>query len=153
MATKKNIKSKQQFEEALALEKAGNLDDAIKLYQKSTGNDPTNVRAWNRLMILYRKLKAITEEIKLIKTAITELQRANELQQQAWLNENKEKAESTRELAKALGLLQQNGLPLSDDTTIEKWKTRLYLLEYKQKNARKKTKGLRTKNRGSKKSV
>ena len=111
MATKKNIRSKQQFEVALDLEKSGNIADAIKHYQKATSLDATNLQPWNRLMILFRKTKSREEEITLIKTAIAAYTKQTETEQQAWLKENHEKAESTRELAKVLGLLEPNGMP------------------------------------------
>jgi tetratricopeptide (TPR) repeat protein len=140
MATKKNIRSKQQYDTALDLEKSSNTADAIKHYQKATTLDPTNLRAWNRLMILYRKTKSKQEEITLVKAAIEAYKKQTEADQQTWLKENQEKAESTRELAKVLGLLEPNGMPATENDMLEKWQARLYLLEYRAKNARKKIK-------------
>jgi len=137
--TKKNqVKSKQQSLSALELEKSGDQPGAIKLYQKAATTDPLNVQAWNRQMILYRRYKSKEQEVKLIKTAIDQYKRSADNQQQSWLKENREKAESTKGLAKALGLLGLNGMPMNNDHTLEKWQTRLYLLEYRLKNARKK---------------
>jgi len=138
MARKKNIQSKQQFDSALALEKSGDIQAALKLYGKSVTTDPSNSHAWNRQIILYRKGSSKEEEVKLIKTAITEYQKAAQLKHQEWMNENKEKADSTRELAEVLGLLEPSGLPKNVDVILEKWQTRLYLLEYRIKNSRKK---------------
>ena len=72
MAIRKNIKSKQQFDSALALERSGDTEGALKLYGKSVTTDPSNSHAWNRQMILYRRLRSKAEEFKLIKTAIKE---------------------------------------------------------------------------------
>ncbi len=138
MSRRKQIRSKEQFAAALELEKAGDTTGALKLYQKSTTTDPANSHAWNRQMILLRKAKSKEDEVKLIKLAIAEFQKSHETRQQDWLKENRAKADSSRELAQVLGLLEQTGLPKSDDTIIEKWQTRLYLLEYRIKNARKK---------------
>jgi len=138
MARKKNIQSKQQFDSAIALEKSGDIQAALKLYGKSVTTDPSNSHAWNRQMILYRKGNSKEEEVKLIKTAITEYQKAAQSKHQEWMNENKEKADSTRELAEVLGLLEPSGLPKNVDAILEKWQTRLYLLEFRIKNARKK---------------
>jgi tetratricopeptide (TPR) repeat protein len=138
MSRAQNLKSRQQFESALALEKSGDTQAALKLYEKSVVTDPSNSHAWNRQMILYRRLRSKAEEFKLIKTAIKEYQSSAQSKQQEWLNENKEKAESTRELANALGLLESTGLPKKEDAMLEKWQTRLYLLEYRIKNARRK---------------
>ena len=138
MSRRKQIRSKEQFAAALELEKAGDTTGALKLYQRSTATDPANSHAWNRQMILLRKAKSKEEEVKLIKLAIAEFQKSHETKQQDWLKENQAKADSSRELAQVLGLLEPTGLPKRDDTVIEKWQTRLYLLEYRIKNARKK---------------
>lgn len=138
MSRRKQIRSKEQFAAALELEKAGDTTGALKLYQKSTTTDPANSHAWNRQMVLLRKAKSKEEEVKLIKLALAEYQKSHETKQQDWLRENHAKADSSRELAQVLGLLEPTGLPKSDDTIIEKWQTRLYLLEYRIKNARKK---------------
>jgi len=138
MARRKQIKSKQQFDNALVLEKLGDTANALKLYQKATTTDPANSHAWNRQMVLFRKTKTKEDEVKLIRAAISEYQKSVATAKQVWMEEHKEKADSSRELASVLGLLEANGLPKNDDATIEKWQTRLYLLEYKIKNARKK---------------
>lgn len=138
MSRRKQIRSKEQFAAALELEREGDTTGALKLYQKSTATDPANSHSWNRQMIILRKEKSKEEEVKLIKLAIAEFQKSHENKQQDWLKENQAKADSTRELAQVLGLLEPTGLPKSDDSIIEKWQTRLYLLEYRIKNARKK---------------
>ena len=138
MSRRKNIQSKQQFDAALVLERSGDQTAAIKLYQKAVSTDPLNSHAWNRQMVLYRKTRSKEDEVKLIKTAIATYQKSTVSKQKEWLTANRTKAESTRELAKALGLLDSSGLPKNDNTTLEKWQTRLYLLEYRIKNARKK---------------
>ena len=138
MSRRKNIQSKKQFDEALALERAGDLIRALKGYKKSVATDPANSHAWNRQMVIYRKTKTKEEEVKLIKTAIDAYQKSVVTKQLDWLEQNRTKADSSRELAKVLGLLEPTGLPKSEDATIEKWQTRLYLLSYRIKNARKK---------------
>jgi len=140
MASKKNIQSKKQFDAAMGLEKTGDLAGALKLYQKSATSDPLHVQAWNRQMILYRKLKPKADEAKLIKTAISAYQNASAAQHEEWLKVNKAKVESSRELAITLGLIQPNGKLINEDPILDKWQTRLYLLEYRIKNARKKVK-------------
>ena len=138
MAKKNNIRSKQHYGDALALEKAGDYIGAMKLYQKAIASDALNIPAWNRQMVLYRKLKTKEEEVKLIKSAIAGYQQALEVQQGEWFKANSAKANSTRALAQLLGLLEPNGLPVNKDPTLEKWQTRLYLLSYRLGNARKK---------------
>jgi len=138
MSRRKQIRSKEQFAAALELERAGDNAAALKLYRKSATTDPANSHAWNRQMVLLRKTKSKEDEVKLIKLAIAEYRKSYETKQQDWLKENRAKADSTRELAHVLGLLEPTGLPKSDDTIIGKWQNRLYLLEYRIKNAREK---------------
>lgn len=154
MARRKDIRSKLQYQRGLELEKTDDHPGAIKAYQKAVDTDPGNIRAWNRQMILFRRSKTKSQEITLIKTAIAEYKKAVQANHQTWLKENREKAASSLELATVLGLIEPNGTPRNDQTILGKWETRLYLLEYRLKNARpKKTKpaALATKARSSKK--
>jgi len=144
MSAKKETRSKGQFAAALALERTGETSGAIKLYEKAAATDPANSHAWNRQMVLYRKTRSKEEEVNLIKMAIVEYQKAIDIKQQDWLRANQTKADSSRELANILGLLEPTGLPKKDDATVEKWQTRLYLLEYRIKNARKKKTSVKT---------
>lgn len=138
MARKKSIISMQHYAKALASEQAGDFDAALKFYQKAVVSDPSNIKAWNRQLILYRKLKTKAQEVKLIQTAIKQYQKSIADQHENWLKNHQQKAESSRALAKVLGLLEENGLPKTEHPIVEKWETRLYLLNYRIKNARKK---------------
>ncbi|MET0572820.1 MAG: hypothetical protein ABWZ79_15455 [Pedobacter agri] len=136
MARRKNTRSKEQYHSAYELEKSGNQIAALKGYQKAVATDPTNVQAWNRQIIIFRKTKTKQQEINLIKTAITEYQKTIESNYQNWLKSHQEKAEHTLELAKVLGLLETSGMPKTEHAILDKWETRKYLLEYRVKNAR-----------------
>jgi len=76
MSNSKNIRSKQQFDAALVLERAGDLSGALKLYRKATTTDPANTQAWNRQMVLYRRTASREQEVQLIKTAISDFQKS-----------------------------------------------------------------------------
>ncbi|KQR70186.1 hypothetical protein [Pedobacter sp. Leaf176] len=144
MAERKDIRSKNQYLKAYELERAGDITGAIKGYQKASKTNPTNIQAWNRQMILFRKSKSKLQEISLIKTAIFQYKKYIEKAHKAWLEENREKAASTHELATVLGMIEPSGIPLGEHAILEKWETRLYLLEYRIKNARpKKIKAVR----------
>ncbi|MGO4875131.1 hypothetical protein ACEN2P_00890 [Pedobacter psychrotolerans] len=134
----KSIKSKKQFETALALEKSGDHSAALKRYEQAVSTDPANTAAWNRQMILFRRLKTKLQEAQLIKKAIIAYQKATDAHMQEWINANKDKADHTRELATMLGQLEPSGMPKRDHHILERWQTRLYLLEYRLKNAKKK---------------
>lgn len=138
MASRKNIRSDRHFQDALSLEKSGDLPTALKRYQQAVGADPGNAKAWSRQMILYRKSRTPLQEAKLIKTAISAYQNSIKSDHEGWLKQHREKADSSRELAGVLGLLDADGTPVKEDPAIGQWQTRLYLLEYRIKNARKK---------------
>lgn len=136
MTGRKDIRSRKIYHAAWELERAGDEAGAIKAYQKASKTDPSNIQAWNRQMILFRKSKSKLQEISLIKTAIFQYKKSIAQAHKAWLEENREKAASSLELAKVLGLIEPGGMPLSEHPILEKWETRLYLLEYRLKNAR-----------------
>ena len=143
MSKRTSIRSKKLFDQGTILEKSGDIKAALKLYAKSSSSDPLNVQAWNRQMLLYRKIRTKHEEAKLIKNAIASYQSSATAEKKQWLVQNRDKAESSRELAQVLGLLEPTGLPKADHPTIEKWQTRLYLLEYRIKNENRRKAGAR----------
>ncbi|RZJ72676.1 MAG: hypothetical protein EOO47_22315 [Flavobacterium sp.] len=138
MARRKSIISKQHYAKGLQLEQAEDSKAALKYYQKAVVSDPLNSMAWNRQMIIYRKSKSKVQEVKLIKTAINQYQKRIAADHENWLNNHQQKADSSRALAKVLGMLEDNGLPKAEHPIVERWETRLYLLEYRLKNARRK---------------
>ncbi|RZL50676.1 MAG: hypothetical protein EOP00_03210 [Pedobacter sp.] len=136
MARRKDIRSKLEYHQALKLEKTGDHNLALKLYQKSSTIDPSNIHAWNRQMILFRKYKSKSQEIALVKSAIAAYRNSIQTSHKQWLALHQEKAESTRELATVLGLIEPDGMPKTEYAILTKWETRLYLLEYRLKNSR-----------------
>lgn len=54
----------------IELEKAGDINEAIKKYEENVGNKVVATHSYERLMILYRKRKQYREEIEVLKTAI-----------------------------------------------------------------------------------
>jgi tetratricopeptide (TPR) repeat protein len=139
MAKRKSINSKQQYQLGFDLERSGDISGALKCYKKAVSIDPLNSLSWDRQMILYRKTKSRSDEIKLINTAISKYQKEQKDQQQHWLNTNQTKAKDTHELASILGLIESSGLPRSEFAVIKKWQTRLHLLTHRFKNERKKS--------------
>lgn len=138
MAKRKDIRSKAQYNQAFELEKDGKENDALKAYQKAATTDPTNTLAWNRQMMIYRKSKTRPQEIALIKTAISSYKSSVATTHQNWLKANSQKAKNTSELATVLGMIEPDGLPKTEHAILEKWETRLYLLEYRENNAKRK---------------
>ena len=138
MAKRKSIISKQHYAKGMEVERSGDFNAALKFFQKAVASDQLNIKAWNRQMILYRKSKTMAQEVKLIQTAIQQYQKKIADDHENWLKDHQQKADSSRALAKVLGMLEENGLPKAEHPIIEKWETRLYLLNYRMKNVRKK---------------
>ncbi|MEJ5995620.1 tetratricopeptide repeat protein [Pedobacter sp. Du54] len=145
MSKRKSAQATAKLKAALLLEKQHDYKGAIALYEKAVAADPANPQGWNRLMIAYRRIKSQAQEAKIIKTAIANYQKAIEDSQVDWIEKNREKVEGSRELAKALGMLDEKGLPQRQDQTLSKWQARLYLVEYRIRAKKKKAGKAKTK--------
>lgn len=53
----------------IQLEKEGNVDEAIKLYEKNVSEEFDGSHPYERLAIIYKRKGLIDEEIKILKTA------------------------------------------------------------------------------------
>ncbi|RYZ86790.1 MAG: hypothetical protein EOP04_13140, partial [Proteobacteria bacterium] len=126
--SKQSIRERENLRLATEFEGKGELESALKLFQKVAKSDPLNEQAWNRSMIILRKLKRGPDELGLIKLAMSSYQKAKQGEQKQWLSANREKARSTRELAKSLGLLGPAGLPTIQSESLLRWQNRLTLL-------------------------
>ncbi|RYF26215.1 MAG: hypothetical protein EOO42_02125 [Flavobacteriales bacterium] len=139
MASKKKVAAQRWLKEATELESQGDFENALKRFQKATTSDPSNIKAWQRQFVLYRKTKSRKDEIKLVAKAIEAVKKARADAHEAWEKANLAKVESSRALATSLGLLDVNGFPKMDDRQLENWETRLYLLKHREAVARKKS--------------
>jgi len=57
----------------IELEKKGNIEDAIKLYEKNVTDEFDGTHPYKRLAIIYRKKGQIEDEIRILKKAFLEL--------------------------------------------------------------------------------
>ncbi|RYZ25516.1 MAG: hypothetical protein EOP49_44525 [Sphingobacteriales bacterium] len=140
MASSKKTNAQRWLRQATLLEGKGELTEAIRIFAKAASADPSNIRAWQRQLVLYRKTKSRKEEIKLVISAIASVKKARADQHEQWTMANKEKVESSRALAASLGLLGDDGMPIVRDAQLERWESRLYLLQHRESVARKKPK-------------
>lgn len=118
-------KSKNELlKEARVQELEGNTEDAIKSYSQVISKDPLQFGAYNRLMILYRKLKEYKKELAVIKQAIGAYEKDIKDDQQIWKKANRKSARLSLSLAKSMGLLNDKGLPVYEDPQILTWRKR-----------------------------
>ena len=123
MATIKKSKN-ELLKEARLQELDGKPEDAIKSYNQVISKDPLQVGAYNRLMILYRKLKDYKKELAVIKQAIAAYEKDIKKDQLSWKKANTKSAKLSLSLAKSMGLLNDKGLPVYEDPQILTWRKR-----------------------------
>ncbi|WP_433903221.1 tetratricopeptide repeat protein [Sphingobacterium puteale] len=129
-------KSKNELlKEARLLELEGKTPDAIKIYSQVISKDPLLAGPYNRLMILYRKLKDYKKELAIIKQAIGAYEQDIKNDQQIWKKANSKSARLSLSLAKSIGLLNDKGLPVYEDPQILSWRKRLETVQKKIKTA------------------
>lgn len=62
----------------IALEKEGNIQEAINIYEKNIVDEYPAIQSYERLMVLYRKNKDYDNELRVINTAIKAFGKENE---------------------------------------------------------------------------
>jgi tetratricopeptide (TPR) repeat protein len=109
------------LEEAMELEKSGDLPAAEKMYREIIRQHPKNEAAHNRLIILYRKLKDPHKELKALDEAISIFEKRDI--NPAWA-ENKTISKLSRSIAKSTGLVDKKGKHIYLGQPLEKWTKR-----------------------------
>ena len=101
--------------------------EAIHAYEQVIKQDPLNELAYDRLMILYRKLKDYKKEVALINKAV----KAYEKYYKSRQSRSKKVLELSEKLSKSVGLTDKKGNSLYEPEPIAKWKKRLLTAEQK----------------------
>lgn len=127
-----NKKSKKELlKEARSQELEGKTNEAIKSYSLVISKDPLEANAYNRLMILYRKLKEYKKELAIIKQAIGAYEKDIKDDQLTWKKANTKSAKLSLNLAKSMGLLNDKGLPVYEEPQIMTWRKRMETVQKK----------------------
>lgn len=121
---RQQIDTKELLGQALSLEKAGNLQEAVSLYEEVLKHLPANVEALNRLMIIYRKQKEYRKELAIIKKAIKNYEAQIIQRQKASMEKHRSVLALSKKLAKSLGLLDRKGFPIYGDENLARWEKR-----------------------------
>ncbi len=117
--------------EARSQELEGNTNDAIKGYNLVISKDPLNAAAYNRLMILYRRLKDYRNEKAIIKQAIGAYEKEIRDDQRSWKKAHNKSARISLSLAQSMGLLTDKGFPVYEEPQIITWRKRLDIVQKK----------------------
>lgn len=104
-------------------------EQAIELYKKAVKEDSVNEYAYDRLFVIYRKLKQYKEEAKAIKAGIKAFE--NLYKKKSKFSRSKKVTEISNALLKSTGLADKKGNHLYDPEPIGKWKKRLIIVEKK----------------------
>jgi tetratricopeptide (TPR) repeat protein len=125
---------KELLERARSHEAQGEYDRAIKIYTGIIKKKPLNEMAYNRLMILYRKLKDYQKEITIIDQAIDSFEsEANGVKK---LPADKV-GKLSLSLGKLTGLIDKKGRSLYDPEPVASWKKRKILSQKRLKTKKK----------------
>jgi len=126
--TKQSHALNDKIDAARQLEKEGNLRQAEKWYQKIIQTDAHAYEAYNRLLVIYRKLKMPRQELTIANKAIKAFETNIIEKQKQWIKENRAAARLSKSLAERLGMINKNGLPTRDDPIVTKWRKRKQLI-------------------------
>jgi tetratricopeptide (TPR) repeat protein len=114
------------FDHAKEKETAGEWKEAAAVYEKMIKLHTLEERAYDRLMIAYRKLKDPAKELKAIKAGIAAFE---ELYKKNKKTPDRKVIQISRALQKATGLLDKKGASLYHPEPINRWLKRKAVVE------------------------
>jgi hypothetical protein len=123
-----NLAVVDDIRNAEQLEKDGQLQEAANLYEAAIKSKPVDEHPFNRLMIIYRKLKQPKDELRVIRLGISVFEAQFQKK-----SRNKKLTELSNKLMKSAGLADKKGKVLFHHEPVNKWMKRKELLEKKLK--------------------
>jgi DNA-binding SARP family transcriptional activator len=121
----KIVTLKAKIEEAEDAEEKDDISTAIKDYEEAIAKDPLAEKAYDRLMILYRKEKEYKKELRLINTGI----KAFEKFYRSRKTGSKKIAEISKKLNRSFGFTDKKGNAVYEPEPIARWKKRRITVE------------------------
>ena len=121
----KVVTLKQTIKEAEIAEEKEDIPLAIKDYESAIEANPLLEKAYDRLMILYRKEKDYKKELQLINSGI----KAFESFYKSRKSGSKKIAEISKKLNKSFGFTDKKGNAVYDPEPIARWKKRKITVE------------------------
>jgi tetratricopeptide (TPR) repeat protein len=110
--------------EAKQAEQNEDISEATKLYERAIKQAPTDERAYNRLMIIYRKEKEYDAELKVIDKGIDAFTKLYQSKTKKVVGNDREAVRLSNALIKSLGLKDKKGNDLIEHEPIATWKKR-----------------------------
>lgn len=121
----KVVTLKTRIGEAEEAEEKKYISAAIKEYEEAIHSDPLAEKAYDRLMILYRKEKDYKKELRLINAGI----KAFENFYRSRKTGSKKIAEISKKLNRSFGFTDKKGNAVYDPEPIARWKKRKITVE------------------------
>ena len=128
-----HITSPKITDEAIKAEGEGALEQAATLYERAIKEKPTDEFSYNRLMIVYRKLKQYKDELRVINKAIKNLKEARAKKTGKGLRKNSTIGKLSTALMKSAGLIDKKGNAVYVSEPIAGWEKRKATVEKKLK--------------------
>ena len=125
--------TKDLLEKAKEAEAAQEFEQAASIYEQILKQDNLKDEAYDRLMIVYRKLKDYKKELEVIDRGI----KVFEDFYNSKVTKSKKVIEISNKLAKSFGLIDKKGNHIYDPEPIGKWKRRRLVVEKKLKPKKK----------------
>lgn len=119
------------IKEAKEIEQEGDFIKASKLYERIIKMQPHDEFAYNRLMIIYRKLRMYEDELRIIEKGVSVFKNQYKKKAKKIMSKNKTAEKLSKSLAKALGLTDKKGTDLFQPEPIAKWTNRKAVVEKK----------------------
>ena len=107
------------------------LPRAAELYEKAIKANKADEEPYDRLMIIYRKLKEYKNELRVIDTGIKFYESLNKKKLEKRLGNNKKLLQLSNALAKTTGLTDKKGESTFYPEPIGRWKKRRIIVEKK----------------------
>jgi len=118
------------LEKAQLAEQEGELEKAAELYEEEIKNGKADDVPFDRLMIIYRKLKMPKDELRVIKTGI---KRFEDHYKSFQKSTGKKISELSNSFMKSSGLKDKKGKPTYQPQPIARWVKRQHIVEKKMK--------------------
>jgi uncharacterized protein YciI len=127
----KPMSIQEQMQEALDLEKHGEIADAAQIYQKIFDRDRGNRPVIHRLLVIYRKLKEYRKELAVIDAATTAYQQHQKTVQEKWINDHPKAAGIGRSMLRQLEQAGDKASIFGADPTVDEWLRRMKFVKRK----------------------
>ena len=124
-----HVTSPKITDEAINAELEEDLKRAATLYEQAIKEKPTDEFSYNRLMIVYRKLKQYKDELRVINKAIKNFKEAHAKKIGKGLGKNSTVGKLSAALMKTAGLLDKKGNAVYVPEPIARWEKRKLTVE------------------------